>query len=77
MLEVTVRLLPFGDPARAQVLGTMLIVNDGTGDAERANYLYTVVDATDEHEGRVTGHHRRTGFWNLVRICLEAVIWRD
>ena len=38
MIRVTIELIPFGNEARKRVLGTMVLVNDGTGSAQTGNY---------------------------------------
>lgn len=38
MIRITIELWPYGSQERSRLLGTMDIINDGTGTKERGNY---------------------------------------
>jgi hypothetical protein len=77
MIRVTVELIPGGDESspRRKVLGSIDIVNDGTGTADVGNYTgrmraeYTLKD----RNARVTNfHRRRQSVMSLVGAFLKA-----
>lgn len=69
MLRVTVEIIPLGDEAKREVLGTLEIVNDGTSRhrPEYGNYRYTL---SGRRMRRITDHLRETGYWRLIRDIL-------
>lgn len=86
MLRVTVELVPGGFEPRAETIGTVLIVNDGTGTADRGNYnahayrrRKRLVTARDFRRGvqtrsaRVENHARSKPIWTLVRTALTEL----
>ncbi len=56
MLRITVELVPLGDEAQAQVLGTATITNDGTGSETKGNYQYELTDTNGRGETFCTGN---------------------
>jgi hypothetical protein len=78
VLVVKLELWPHGDEARKQVIGTGIIVNDGSGSPTVGHYdtYFTGADA-DPHQiatvmytegsgGKVVGFRRARGAWTLV-----------
>lgn len=68
MLRVTVELIEHG-VGEPKILGTITIVNDGTGDLGMGNYNVFVGGKEFEFLpiAKVRGHHRLVeGFWPLV-----------
>lgn len=81
MIVVKVELWPFGDEDAKRVLGTTIIVNDGTGTKEKGNYDTVLADGPihphDLFEMREQYRHERIedwprseSFWNLVADAL-------
>lgn len=87
MLKVTLDYWPFGDASAAERLGTLTIVNEGTGTAEIGNYRVDlerpddVDDAALDDGGivpallgaRVEGHRRGSGAWALVARSIRTL----
>lgn len=78
-LRIIVELLPFGDVAAAQQLGTALIVNDSTGNLDTGNYdVFLYKRGLSQRvwkRGRVEGFPRQSqGPWNLLYLALEATV---
>lgn len=66
MLEIDIKLVPFGDRTRAKVLHRINIINDGTGSHEFGNYNALV------REG-VAGRYSAACFIrNFPRVELDA-----
>jgi hypothetical protein len=70
MLRITIELVPYGDEARARVIGTAKIWNDGTSDERPMYGNYEGI--IDGQKLRVEGHERREGVWTLVYKFLCA-----
>lgn len=69
MLRVTVEIVPFGDEEEKQLLGTMEIINDGSGDGRIGNYIIRRDDAV----AAVHDYPRKAGFWELTRQALNKL----
>ena len=77
MLRVTIELLPLGVESRKRTLGTVLIINDGSGSATRGNYDVRVLSSNGRtfNLGRVTGFpRRREGAVKLLLLALKAAL---
>jgi len=80
VIRVTVEIVPLGIEAHKRVLGTMTIINDGTGDTYNGNYdvrkrsgAGTLRNET-KVIGRVEGFKRRSHtVWQLLALALEAI----
>ena len=74
MLRVTIELVPYGIEEEAQVIGRMLIANDGTGNMKYGNYAYAY-NFTDRPDvpakGIVTHFNRSFGAWALLKKILN------
>jgi len=70
MIRVTVDLISAVHPSRSKLLGSIIIVNDGTGSETNGNYDCTFPAKTV----RVEGYPRKAvSIWNLIyRACKEA-----
>lgn len=85
MLVIKIELWPHGDEARRQTIATGVIVNDGTGSAEMANYdahfANGDVDVRDvvetAHNARVENFLRGHGAWYLLRVALQNWYYRQ
>lgn len=72
MIRVTVELVPFGVEKNARVLGTMLIINDGTGDTYNGNYNVRKITPRQQRLWRIEGFKRRSkNVWHLIAKALE------
>lgn len=72
MLRVTLEIVPFGIEAEAKEIGTMLIANDGTGNAGVGNYVFTYTENDAQYNGTVIDFPRSMGAWELVMRCLST-----
>lgn len=74
MLRVTIELVPYGIEEEAQVIGRMLIANDGTGTVKHSNYAYAY-NFTDRPDvpakGLVHRFDRSQGAWVLLKKILN------
>lgn len=74
MLRVTIELVPYGIEEEAQVIGRMLIANDGTGTVKHGNYAYAY-NFTDRPDvpakGTVRRFDRSMGAWALLKKILN------
>lgn len=85
MLVITVELAPGGDMTSRRHLGTMLIVNDGSGSATTGNYDVTLSKwgrpASIWKRGRVEGFPRQhQGAFDLMLRALESAVgarWKE
>ena len=73
-IRVTVELLPHGDESKAQVLGRLTIVNDGSGDDYVGHYAGVLeAEYTTGRSGRVREFQRGThSVWSLIGAFLTA-----
>ena len=74
MLILNVVLWPHGNSDKAEEIGHIRIINDGTasdgsGDSPIGNYI--IADKLVKL-GRVEGHKRADGFWPLVKRAIEV-----
>jgi hypothetical protein len=79
MLRVTIEVVPRGDESRKRHLGTVEIVNDGTGNEYRGNYAVRLAKfGRPNHNwlrGVVRGFDRvRRGPYDLLLQCLVATV---
>jgi hypothetical protein len=79
MVVCKIEIWPGGDKDKARPLGVMMIANDGTGDADRANYAVKLSHAGiyfgrkgSWKSGTVKGHLRRLSPYHLVARALAA-----
>lgn len=77
MIRVTVELVSAISPDRSRTLGILEITNDGTGDAEVANYdatLHAEYTPAMGRNCRVTGFRRqRQSVWSLIGAALKQM----
>lgn len=79
MIVVTVELRSAIHPSRDRRLGTLEIVNDGSGGKARRNYDATFRGPTGRPGklGRVVGYPtERVAVWNLIRRACEEAGYR-
>jgi hypothetical protein len=75
MLEIDIKIIPFGIRDREHLIGRMTIWNDATGDYETGNYGYKLVTDKDElFEGEFKGFDRRKGAVALSRDILDKIL---
>ena len=84
MLRLTLEYLPFGEESRAERIGTMEVVNDGTGAPERGNYDVEIALEPSDRFGRFPTRTRVFGFerlpdargraWDLVYVALRDML---
>jgi hypothetical protein len=72
VLAVTLTLRP-ARGGKPEKIGTLTIVNTGTGTMERGNYFCSLVSGKRERTACVVGHERERGAWALVRAALDAI----
>ena len=75
MVRVTVEIVPFGRESAKRVLGTLNIVNDGTGSSILGNYFYTFFSSAGKQlgKGEVFGFPReRSRVWELLYSVLDV-----
>ena len=76
MIEIDIKLVPFGIRDRERLLGRMTIWNDGTGDYKIGNYGYKIViDGNEEFSGKYKGFNRMTkhGAMALAKEILNQI----
>lgn len=74
MLEIDIKLIPFGIRDREHIIGRMTIWNDGTGDHEVGNYGYKIVTENKEkYEGEYKNFDRKGGAIKLSRDILNSI----
>jgi len=78
MIEVTVRMLPHGNAAKARIMGRLLITNTGTGTATRGNYitrLYARSNSKPYRTGSVKNYPRKAfSVWVLIFTALARIL---
>lgn len=75
MLEIDVKLIPFGIKDREQIISKLTIWNDGTGDHEIGNYGYKIIsDKAKKRKGSLKNFHRREGVLKLLQLVLEDAL---
>jgi hypothetical protein len=69
MLKITIEIIPWGKWELKKVIGTMSIVNDGSGTIEKGNYTYTCCDEKNNiiYGGIHKNFLRKRGFWQLMK----------
>jgi hypothetical protein len=74
MLEIDIKLVPYGIKDREQIIGRITIWNDGTGTNEVGNYGYKIVTDGDKlHKGKYKGFMRRDGVLKLIKNILNKI----
>jgi len=74
MLRLTLEIVPHGIESRKRTVGTLHIINDGSGTIETGNYtgILRTDDPSDERHGRVEEYPRLSKpVWSLVGAFLE------
>ena len=80
MLKVSIELWPLGSADAAEPLGTVFLVNDGSGDERtgsyEASFACTAKDAKPPliRTVRVADFDRNRGAWALVHAALEQLL---
>lgn len=84
MIMITIELWPHGQEERKRVIGTVKIVNDGSGTNQVGVYDYTVLghDSYDDSwrevaSGRIKRHQRAGGVWALIKKVFMQYPWLD
>ena len=77
MLEININLVPHGKLIDKSILGTITIVNDGTGDRDSGNYTCLFNDSEKIIECRIEGFNRRSeGVFALLKEALNTTNFR-
>lgn len=76
MIEVIITLVPSYAPANREVIGKVLICNNGEGTTEVGNYDVTLYKAAKEiwKKGKVKGFSRKKGPYDLLYLALQACL---
>lgn len=75
MLEIDVKLIPFGIKDRQHSISTITIWDDGTGDSEIGNYGYKIVsDKARKRKGNLKDFPRKEGVLKLLQRILEDAL---
>lgn len=85
MIEVSIKLIPFGQSQFSRSIGTITIFNDGTSNnPEIGNYTFIAVtkDPVDNSDIRVTSKvfsyaRKRNVFFLLLEVLKEAIKTED
>ena len=78
-LRITVELIPHGLESQARKIGSLEIVNDGTGTKQTGNYAFTIYgpvhggDVDVWWQGEFQGYERNRGYWSLVKKILNRL----
>lgn len=75
MIRVTVELVPWGKEAEKKTIGTMVIVNDGTGSREMGNYKYYILNENGDsiYDGHYTKFPRALRIWRLIQEIFRII----
>ena len=76
MIRCKIELVPFGDESKVETIGSIEIVNDGTGNNLLGNYRVAIQATGKErcHFGRFNKFHRLTSsVYELVYYALRSV----
>lgn len=76
MIKITAELWPGGDPKQRKTLGLCIIANDGTGDTNKGNYVFSLTGKRGRElsNGKVqTFPRRRKDVWALLALVLKEV----
>lgn len=75
MIEIDVKLIPFGMREAERSIGKITIINDTTGTAAVGNYVYAIKhDSGKEIKGEFKGHKREDGIFKLLESILKDAI---
>jgi hypothetical protein len=79
MLVLRLELWPHGDPTKAQTLGILHVINDGTGDVKKGNYNIRAWGKRLNGKPWKTGHinnwpRLRYHGWHLIKECLNSIL---
>ncbi|MGD9157216.1 MAG: hypothetical protein PVG39_02300 [Desulfobacteraceae bacterium] len=75
MIEIDVKLIPFGMREAERSIGKITIINDTTGTAAVGNYVYAIKhDSGEEITGELKNHKREDGIFKLLHSVLEDAI---
>jgi hypothetical protein len=83
VLRVTVELWPHGDHTSPQIIGTLVIANDGASPTpEVGHYNYVICGGNNDEPLRRSGTlqdfpRRRLGAWALIARVLQRVVGED
>ena len=76
MLRITIELVPFGLEGEKKTLSVVEVINDGTGNAERSNYIVRKrVNPKDTEvlSARVKRFYRSRGWLPLLKESFAAL----
>ena len=75
MIEVCIKLVPFGMRDREHEISKITIWNDVTGTSEIGNYGYKIkIDSDEEYSGEFKGFSRKDGVLKLLQGVLNDAI---
>jgi len=75
MIEVSMILYPHGDRSRGVDLGTLVIINDGSGTNSHGSYTCTLEYENGIKAGRVEQFPRKKGnVWGLLKETLNVLL---
>lgn len=76
MIDIKIRVIPFGQEKYSRLIGAIHIANDATGTRTKGNYRYKIVHKGRVYrEGTVKGFPRRqkNSIWLLKMILEDAL----
>ena len=75
MLEVDIKIIPYGIREGEHLIGRMTIWNDATGTRDVGNYGYKITtDAGETYRGDYKNFPRKEGFLKLINNILNEVL---
>jgi hypothetical protein len=74
MLEVKIHLVPYGKQDWKRIIGSITIVNNGTGTRELGNYKYVIEDRDVKIEGELKKYNRNQSVFFLLKEILNKAV---
>lgn len=70
MIKISIELWPGGDSSKKKEICKGMIANDGTGNHEIGNYVYSIHTTQRNIKGRIIKHKRNQDVLELIRKIL-------
>ncbi len=77
MVRITIEIVPYGSLENKRILGSVDIINDGTGTKTIGNYSVTAINGNGKvfRKCKIEGYRRKAdSIWKLMKMVFDIIV---